>query len=160
MTIEEDFVFPVYIHHKVLSKIKKTCKNFKREIFGYLVGEIFIWKEQKYSVIKDQIFIKAGTESHKFFTTHSGLTTGLFDDEFKELKRERKNDNLWIVGWWHSHPGFGCFLSSEDIATQQTFFPDTYQVALVIDPIKDEFNFFNLDNSKSGYKPISFAIIS
>jgi 26S proteasome regulatory subunit N11 len=34
-----------------------------------------------------------------------------------------------VVGWYHSHPGFGCWLSSVDINTQQVrrfFFPFTY----------------------------------
>jgi 26S proteasome regulatory subunit N11 len=24
-----------------------------------------------------------------------------------------------VVGWYHSHPGFGCWLSSVDVQTQQ-----------------------------------------
>ncbi len=32
--------------------------------------------------------------------------------------RKRKNDNLRIVGWWHSHPNFGCFLNPTDLDTQ------------------------------------------
>lgn len=24
-----------------------------------------------------------------------------------------------VVGWYHSHPGFGCWLSSVDVNTQQ-----------------------------------------
>ena len=26
-----------------------------------------------------------------------------------------------VVGWYHSHPGFGCWLSSVDVNTQQVF---------------------------------------
>ena len=26
-----------------------------------------------------------------------------------------------VVGWYHSHPGFGCWLSSVDMHTQQSF---------------------------------------
>jgi 26S proteasome regulatory subunit N11 len=26
-----------------------------------------------------------------------------------------------VVGWYHSHPGFGCWLSGVDINTQQSF---------------------------------------
>ncbi|OBZ70510.1 26S proteasome non-ATPase regulatory subunit 14 [Grifola frondosa] len=26
-----------------------------------------------------------------------------------------------VVGWYHSHPGFGCWLSSVDVNTQQSF---------------------------------------
>jgi len=26
-----------------------------------------------------------------------------------------------VVGWYHSHPGFGCWLSGVDINTQHSF---------------------------------------
>lgn len=30
-----------------------------------------------------------------------------------------------VVGWYHSHPGFGCWLSGVDINTQQVSCPTT-----------------------------------
>ncbi len=42
---------------------------------------------------------------------------------------------LSIVGWYHSHPGFGCFLSDYDIFIQENFFSAKGQHALVIDPL-------------------------
>lgn len=50
--------------------------------------------------------------------------------------------NAWlrhetVVGWYHSHPGFGCWLSSVDINTQQSFEQLTPRaVAVVVDPIQ------------------------
>jgi len=42
-----------------------------------------------------------------------------------------------VVGWYHSHPGFGCWLSSTDINTQSSFEAlSTRSVALVVDPIQ------------------------
>ncbi|KAG8804315.1 multicatalytic endopeptidase [Serendipita sp. 399] len=42
-----------------------------------------------------------------------------------------------VVGWYHSHPGFGCWLSSVDIHTQQTFeMMNSRAVAVVVDPIQ------------------------
>lgn len=42
-----------------------------------------------------------------------------------------------VVGWYHSHPGFGCWLSSVDINTQQSFEQLTPRaVAVVVDPIQ------------------------
>ncbi|KAK4988861.1 COP9 signalosome catalytic subunit rri1 [Elasticomyces elasticus] len=40
-----------------------------------------------------------------------------------------------VVGWYHSHPGYGCWLSGIDVATQHTqqLFQDPF-VAVVIDP--------------------------
>jgi len=39
-----------------------------------------------------------------------------------------------VVGWYHSHPGMGVFMSATDIRTQRAGFPHPHQVALVVDP--------------------------
>lgn len=51
------------------------------------------------------------------------------------LKQINRNEN--IVGWYHSHPGYGCWLSGIDVATQalNQNFQDPY-LAIVIDPVK------------------------
>lgn len=42
-----------------------------------------------------------------------------------------------VVGWYHSHPGFGCWLSGVDINTQQSFEAlNQRAVSVVIDPIQ------------------------
>src|SRR5207302_4021354 len=51
------------------------------------------------------------------------------DKEFPDSK---------IVGWYHSHPGFGVFLSEHDLFIQQNFFSNPQQVAWVYDPHTDE----------------------
>ncbi|KAJ5123307.1 COP9 signalosome complex subunit 5 [Penicillium atrosanguineum] len=43
-----------------------------------------------------------------------------------------RKDNA--VGWYHSHPGYGCWLSGIDVATQQTQQMTGPFVAVVIDP--------------------------
>lgn len=42
-----------------------------------------------------------------------------------------------IIGWYHSHPGFGCWLSGIDVQTQKLHqgFEDPY-LAIVVDPLK------------------------
>eukprot|EP00622_Pseudochattonella_farcimen_P007540 FR743549.1.p1 GENE.FR743549.1~~FR743549.1.p1 ORF type:complete len:250 (+),score=47.00 FR743549.1:105-752(+) len=42
-----------------------------------------------------------------------------------------------VVGWYHSHPGFGCWMSGVDINTQQSFEAlNQRAVAVVVDPIQ------------------------
>jgi len=42
-----------------------------------------------------------------------------------------------VVGWYHSHPGFGCWLSGVDVNTQQSFEQlHKRAVAVVVDPIQ------------------------
>ena len=51
--------------------------------------------------------------------------------------RDIKKNKLFICGWYHSHPSYGCFMSREDLGTQAR-----YQklwdksIALVIDPYR------------------------
>jgi proteasome lid subunit RPN8/RPN11 len=43
-------------------------------------------------------------------------------------------DSPVIVGWYHSHPGFGIFLSEHDVFIQRNFFREPFQLAYVVDP--------------------------
>ncbi|NVM35311.1 MAG: Mov34/MPN/PAD-1 family protein [Candidatus Lokiarchaeota archaeon] len=161
MEIKEDFVFPVYIYRDTIQKINILTKNFENEIFGYLIGNILEWNENIYVIIEEILFILGAVHSDKFSTSQIEGTAGKYEKRFQRLKKKRENDNLRIVGWWHSHPGFGCFLSTTDLKTQKYFFPESYQVTLVVDPHKDELDFFTLDkNSVKGYKSISYAILT
>ncbi|TLS30004.1 hypothetical protein PpBr36_02679 [Pyricularia pennisetigena] len=67
-----------------------------------------------------------------------------------------------VVGWYHSHPGFGCWLSSVDINTQQSFEQLTPRaVAVVVDPIQsvkgkvviDAFRLINPQSLMLGQEP-------
>lgn len=67
-----------------------------------------------------------------------------------------------VVGWYHSHPGFGCWLSNVDVNTQQSFESlNKRAVAVVIDPIQsvkgkvviDAFRLINPHNMMSGQEP-------
>ena len=51
------------------------------------------------------------------------------------LKQTSRHET--VVGWYHSHPGFGCWLSGVDINTQQAFERLSERaVAVVVDPIQ------------------------
>lgn len=161
MEIEEDFVFPVYIYRDTIQKIHLLTKDFENEIFGYLIGNILEWKGQIYVVIEEILFILGAVHSDKYSASQIEGTAGKYERRFQKLKKKRDNDNLRIVGWWHSHPNFGVFLSATDLKTQEYFFPESYQVALVVDPINEELEFFTLEkNSEKRYKSVSYAILT
>ena len=51
------------------------------------------------------------------------------------IKQTDRPEN--VVGWYHSHPGFGCWLSGIDLMTHQAFEKlDSRNVAVVVDPIQ------------------------
>ena len=47
-----------------------------------------------------------------------------------------------IVGWYHTHPRMGIFLSHYDTFLHNNFFPEPWQVALVVEPHKSLGGFF------------------
>lgn len=58
-------------------------------------------------------------------------------DSWEHVHRvmEEKYRDGDIVGWYHTHPGFGIFLSEHDLFIHRNFFSDPSQIALVVDPI-------------------------
>jgi proteasome lid subunit RPN8/RPN11 len=52
-----------------------------------------------------------------------------------------------IVGWYHSHPGHGLFLSQTDLDTHMQFYQfSPYAVSLVADPKSEEFGIWIYEN--------------
>jgi proteasome lid subunit RPN8/RPN11 len=68
--------------------------------------------------------------------THVTFTQDTWEHIFKIKDRDYPDDR--IVGWYHSHPGFGVFLSDHDTFIHQNFFSSPLQVAWVYDPHSDE----------------------
>eukprot|EP00961_Rhodomonas_salina_P045159 606628-Rhodomonas_salina.1 len=72
--------------------------------------------------------------------TGTGISVEAIDPAFQtkmlDMLSQIGNGDI-IVGWYHSHPGFGCWLSGVDINTQQSFEQlNKRSVAVVIDPIQ------------------------
>lgn len=47
-----------------------------------------------------------------------------------------------IVGWYHTHPDFGIFLSERDQFIHEHFFSDPGQIAYVVDPVRKQEGMF------------------
>jgi proteasome lid subunit RPN8/RPN11 len=66
------------------------------------------------------------------------------------------NDEAVIVGWYHTHPGFGIFLSGMDQFIHQNFFTQMWHVALVLDPRAHKSGFFCWDRQQTRVDPYEF----
>jgi len=75
-----------------------------------------------------------------------------------------KKNKFFIVGWYHSHPSYGCFMSNEDMGTHaayQTLWDKA--VALVIDPYQIDgtstgFEIYKADIKTSTWYPLVYGI--
>jgi 26S proteasome regulatory subunit N11 len=95
----------------------------------------------------------------------TGVSVEAVDDVFQtrmmDMLKQTGRDQM-VVGWYHSHPGFGCWLSSVDINTQQSFQQlNQRAVAVVVDPIQsvkgkvviDAFRLINPTSLMMGQEP-------
>jgi proteasome lid subunit RPN8/RPN11 len=65
---------------------------------------------------------------------------------FAEMDRSHSGQK--IIGWYHTHPGFGIFLSPMDMFIQEHFFNLPSQTAFVVDPLSGDEGLFQWRNGK------------
>lgn len=123
------------------------------EVMGLMLGEFV----DEYTVTVVDVFAmpQSGT----------GVSVEAVDDAFQTdmmgMLRQTGRPEM-VVGWYHSHPGFGCWLSGTDILTQLSFEElNPRAVAVVIDPIQsvkgkvvmDAFRLINPTAMLMGHEP-------
>ncbi len=67
--------------------------------------------------------------------------------------RDRQHPDKKFIGWYHTHPGFGIFLSGMDDFIQANWFSEPWQVALVYDPSSEEEGIFLWREGKTVGEP-------
>lgn len=85
---------------------------------------------------------------------HHESTAGSFKfthETWAEFTRQRAalSDDLQIVGWYHTHPNLGVFLSELDRFICEHFFGRPADVALVLDPCQGRRGFFQWTREES-----------
>ena len=129
----------ISISNEIMEKIEEHCfSEVSHEVGGFLVGVIGEDKTEIKGVI---VSTKAQSQRTSLTFTHEA-----WDEAYQALAAEFPNLNL--VGWYHSHPGFGVFMSEYDAFIQQNFFGTTGQLALVIDPLAGRRGWFKWGNEK------------
>eukprot|EP00761_Pharyngomonas_kirbyi_P012235 gb/GECH01012262.1/.p1 GENE.gb/GECH01012262.1/~~gb/GECH01012262.1/.p1 ORF type:complete len:311 (+),score=80.76 gb/GECH01012262.1/:1-933(+) len=119
----------VYISSLALLKMLKHGRaGVPMEVMGLMLGEFV----DEYTVRVIDVFAmpQSGT----------GVSVEAVDPVFQtkmlDMLKQTGRPEM-VVGWYHSHPGFGCWLSGVDINTQQSFEAlNERAVAVVVDPIQ------------------------
>lgn len=140
--IENDDV-KVYIHQDVYKEMEKyASSDTAHELGTIMIGEYSEDMGKMHVVISDFIYAKYTDASASTLT----FTHETWDYVHKE--HDEKYPNKKIVGWQHTHPGYGIFLSNYDMFIQENFFNLQFQVAYVIDPVQHLRSFFQWKNGK------------
>ncbi|KYK31054.1 MAG: hypothetical protein AYK19_17560 [Theionarchaea archaeon DG-70-1] len=150
----ENSVKEIYIYEDTIKGAINHCMQYGNlEAIGLLLGRRYRYSGREYVLIVDQIEVKSRS-SHTFVEfdreafSHIG---GVLESEIHQKD--------FLVGWYHSHPNFGCWLSDIDIETQTTYFYEKYHSALVIDPVKRYLRFFKLAEGNKGYRNVDFCTL-
>jgi len=145
--------YELYLKLESLNGMQRICKGAApNETIGLLVGSHNVSRGFHYTFVDG--FLVGDTRSTR---VRVEFEEGAMGPLVAEL-RTRYPDSM-VVGWFHSHPGYGCFLSSTDLETQRSYFREPYHVALVVDPIREIFDIFKLHNYGRGYRQCSFAVL-
>lgn len=119
----------VTIEAEVLRQIRLHARsNSKTEVCGVLMGE----ENGSGLKINARIAGLNAAQAGTYVTFTQDTWEHIYKIKDKEYPEQR------IVGWYHSHPGFGVFLSDHDTFIHKNFFSAPLQVAWVYDPHSDE----------------------
>lgn len=130
---------PVFVAQSAyLHAVEHAASDLEREVGGTLVGNWSIDAESR------QQFILVEAALPARFTRQGSLYLTFTQDSLVDLHTEidEHYPGKQIVGWYHTHPGMGIFLSPYDTWLHHHFFPEPWQVALVIEPHSATGGFF------------------
>jgi len=112
----------------LLKMLKHGRHGVPMEVMGLMLGQFV----DEYTVNCVDVFAmpQSGT----------GVSVEAVDPVFQtnmlEMLKQTGRPEM-VVGWYHSHPGFGCWMSGVDINTQTSFEQlNPRAVAVVVDPIQ------------------------
>jgi proteasome lid subunit RPN8/RPN11 len=110
--------------------VNHAASELDNEVGGVLVGKWCVDAETC------QQFIVVIAALPALFTQQGSVFLTFTQDSLVDI--HAKIDLLYpgeeIVGWYHTHPRMGVFLSHYDTWLHEHFFPEPWQVALVIEP--------------------------
>jgi proteasome lid subunit RPN8/RPN11 len=130
----------VVIEAEVARQIRQHARtSMKAEVCGVLIG----------TADDDRTLVEACIAGIN--AAQGGAHVTFTQDAWEHIYRikDKQFPDEKIVGWYHSHPGFGVFLSEHDLFIQENFFSNPQQIAWVYDPHTDEEGCFGWVNGKT-----------
>jgi proteasome lid subunit RPN8/RPN11 len=130
---------PIFLDRRAADAIERhALSDTTVELGGILLGKecLDLHTGQPF------VWINHALEAKHYANTQASFT--YTHDSWEEITRERDQrfPDHDIVGWYHTHPSFGIFLSHHDLFIHQHFFAQPLQVAYVVDPINQTRGFF------------------
>ena len=159
-------------------KIKQKVKVKSRD-FPAIVPESLIRQASAFTAPRGRLEMGGLLIGHVDEQGNNVAVTGLFPEQLKESSGYCEFDGMWtalaaaacdhanqigddsvpkvrVIGWIHTHPDIGIFLSGIDVTTFRSLRNSTLDrrlMAVVVDPLRDEHGVFLTENQPNGDKP-------
>jgi proteasome lid subunit RPN8/RPN11 len=140
--LELDFTDPskirIFVQHAVWRElIDHATSDVRVELGGLLVG-----RRGPDALGRPCVWVRDALRARHYYATRGSFT--FTHDTWADLSSQRAalpRDTV-VLGWYHTHPDWGVFLSGMDRFICENFFADAMDVALVIDPIRHRAGWF------------------
>lgn len=131
-----------------------ALSSMRREVAGMMVGPRPQQKADGRWIVHVTDCIEAKhTEMRGASVTYTPESWRYIHDVLAE---KYPNESAVIVGWYHTHPGFGIFLSGMDMFIHTNFFSQPWHIAFVLDPRARSSGFFCWNRDHSEVQPYDF----
>lgn len=147
---------PVYILQEARTRLIRHLEtNLSIEQGGILFGNVY---NDSHHGIYTEITAAVAAPDTVGSSAHLEFTPDSWQRIMDYAKDAHPQEN--IVGWYHSHPNLGVFMSGTDMRTQTAFFNHPWCVSIVCDPVKKEIGYFLGKQAQRVRDPVVFQIQS
>jgi len=119
--------YPIFFQQEAVIALQEHLKSSPTQaIFGFLIGDVYRDPETGvlYIVIDKTLKLSQPIYGDKTEV----VVSRLWDRMQQQLAKAAGS----LLGWYHSHPGQGGYLTAHDVETHEKFFTDPWQVAVLV----------------------------
>lgn len=139
VVIKRSALYEVYRHGRTTTDV---------EVCGVLVGDVY----------RDEVgaFLYVDAVVRGEHAAHQAAQVTFTSETWSHIQQmmETHHPGKRIVGWYHTHPGFGIFLSEMDLFIHRNFFNLPWQAALVYDPCAEQEGVFIWQQGRTARQPL------
>lgn len=119
--------YPIFFQQEAVIALQDHIKSSPTQaIFGFLIGDIYRDPDAGvlYTIIDKTLKLSQPIYGDKTEVVVSRL--------WDRMQEQLAKASAVLLGWYHSHPGQGGFLTSHDVETHEKFFTDPWHVAVLV----------------------------
>ncbi|GEM_PF-2148261 len=127
----------------------QTPKN-RNEQGGILLGKVYFDKSDNFQFgVVEQVVYSEDTRGNSVYLEMNHEVWSQMLNDADDIIGKNHNDNIQVIGWYHTHPNkLDVFMSGTDMNTQQRFFNQSWHYAIVLNPHKQIWKAFSGGEAK------------